>query len=323
MNVSTITVAVVDDQWATVGSSNIDPFSLLLAREANVSLDEAGQADLGALPQLARFAPYFAVERAGEIYAELFAGLGFKVEQQTHVEWDAAARPGKQERAFCAPIQIPDEVKLVSHPQRSGSGFYRDFLRAAGQAQFNAWTSPALPYEFRVPGDAALAEAWGALFAHLLLDAEFLLGNFGFPNSGEFRHALAVWRLLCMRQAAALWQYESELYSDKLRRNAGARFVELLADGARVRYDAADCLRAVETPFRSAALLRGWAFEAQLREHLKTHFGTRWWASRKAGEMLIDLWNTGHRYTVEELAALIGLGELDFAWLSSELLETL
>ncbi|HTJ97461.1 MAG TPA: cardiolipin synthase ClsB [Rhodocyclaceae bacterium] len=29
-------VAVVDQHWATVGSSNIDPFSLLLAREANV-----------------------------------------------------------------------------------------------------------------------------------------------------------------------------------------------------------------------------------------------------------------------------------------------
>ena len=29
-------VAVVDDDWATVGSSNIDPFSLLLSREANV-----------------------------------------------------------------------------------------------------------------------------------------------------------------------------------------------------------------------------------------------------------------------------------------------
>ena len=35
-------VAVVDDRWATVGSSNIDPFSLLLAREANVVVqDEA------------------------------------------------------------------------------------------------------------------------------------------------------------------------------------------------------------------------------------------------------------------------------------------
>jgi len=31
-------VAVVDDKWATVGSSNIDPYSLLLAREANIAV---------------------------------------------------------------------------------------------------------------------------------------------------------------------------------------------------------------------------------------------------------------------------------------------
>ncbi len=31
-------VAVVDQKWATVGSSNIDPYSLLLAREANVAV---------------------------------------------------------------------------------------------------------------------------------------------------------------------------------------------------------------------------------------------------------------------------------------------
>ncbi len=35
-------VAVIDGEWATVGSSNIDPFSLLLAREANVVVRDAG-----------------------------------------------------------------------------------------------------------------------------------------------------------------------------------------------------------------------------------------------------------------------------------------
>jgi cardiolipin synthase len=34
-------VAVIDSTWATVGSSNIDPFSLLLAREANLVVDDA------------------------------------------------------------------------------------------------------------------------------------------------------------------------------------------------------------------------------------------------------------------------------------------
>ena len=39
-------VAVIDRRWATVGSSNIDPFSLLLAKEANLVVDDgdfAGQ----------------------------------------------------------------------------------------------------------------------------------------------------------------------------------------------------------------------------------------------------------------------------------------
>ena len=39
-------VAVIDGHWATVGSSNLDPLSLLLAREANVVIEDkafAGQ----------------------------------------------------------------------------------------------------------------------------------------------------------------------------------------------------------------------------------------------------------------------------------------
>jgi cardiolipin synthase len=33
-------VAVVDGRWSTVGSSNLDPLSLLLAREANVVIED-------------------------------------------------------------------------------------------------------------------------------------------------------------------------------------------------------------------------------------------------------------------------------------------
>jgi cardiolipin synthase A/B len=33
-------VAVIDGRWATVGSSNLDPLSLLLAREANIVVED-------------------------------------------------------------------------------------------------------------------------------------------------------------------------------------------------------------------------------------------------------------------------------------------
>jgi cardiolipin synthase len=38
-------VAVIDDRWATVGSSNIDPYSLLMAREANIFVRDPRFAD--------------------------------------------------------------------------------------------------------------------------------------------------------------------------------------------------------------------------------------------------------------------------------------
>jgi cardiolipin synthase A/B len=59
-------VAVIDDDWATVGSSNIDPLSLLLNLEANVVVRDAAFAS--ALSQ--RFEAAFAVS------AEVVDGAG-------------------------------------------------------------------------------------------------------------------------------------------------------------------------------------------------------------------------------------------------------
>jgi hypothetical protein len=61
----------------------------------------------------------------------------------------------------------------------------------------------------------------------------------------------------------------------------------------------------------SAAQLRALAFAAGLREYLRGRYGNRWWAARKAGDELIDLWNTASRYSVAELAQLNGF-ELNF-----------
>ena len=51
-------VAVIDACWATVGSSNIDPVSLLLAREANVVVENEA----------------FALELRDSLWSEIAAG---------------------------------------------------------------------------------------------------------------------------------------------------------------------------------------------------------------------------------------------------------
>ncbi len=65
-------VAVVDSLWVTVGSSNIDPFSLLLAREANLVVSDAG----------------FAAELRGK----LFAAISQDAVKINPAHWNRASR---------------------------------------------------------------------------------------------------------------------------------------------------------------------------------------------------------------------------------------
>ena len=63
-------VAVVDGEWATVGSSNIDPFSFLLARESNLTVLDAGF--------------------AAELRDALFAAIKQDARRIEHAHWNRA-----------------------------------------------------------------------------------------------------------------------------------------------------------------------------------------------------------------------------------------
>ncbi|MEK7831816.1 MAG: hypothetical protein AAB401_12060, partial [Acidobacteriota bacterium] len=299
-------------------SRYVSALAAVLLREADVSIDEAAAADLPYLQRYARFDAFFTREQMLWIYRELFSNLGFSTYEQSNIELDSAVRPGKQPQAFCSPIRVPDEIKL-SFNLTVGQRSYSELLRAAGHAQASAWTSRNLPPEFQIGGDAGVVEAWAMLFENLLLDESWLMSTFGFVESAEFRRSLAVLRTMKLRRQSAKLIYETEFHFEKLSSGAGQRYAELMTDAVRVQFDGAECLREVSDDFRPADFMRAAAFEAQMRDYLKTKFGSRWWASAKAGEMLIDLWNTGQQYSVEELAAMIGLGELDFDCLYEEL----
>ena len=74
-------VAVIDSLWATVGSSNIDPFSLLLAREANVVVEDE------------RF--------AGELRASLAAALEQGARQVEAEHWHRRPLPARAAHWAC------------------------------------------------------------------------------------------------------------------------------------------------------------------------------------------------------------------------------
>src|SRR5205085_10046888 len=67
-----------------------------------------------------------------------------------------------------------------------------------------------------------------------------------------------------------------------------ARFTE--ATG--FKHEAATYLLDADEWFESASSLRARLFAAAFREHLRGRHGRRWFESRRAGEELIDVWNT-------------------------------
>ncbi len=292
--------------------------SPLLTRQAQISLDEANQTDLDYLRAFSGYDHYFSPERMLEVYRELFSGLGFKTEVQTNLTIEPGSGSRKVGGAACYPVVIPEEIRLVVN-LTGGQANYRRLCRVAGTAQNFAWTSRHLHPEFRFPiawSDSAARISWGLLLESLFLDRSWLLGTLGLRESEEFRRTLAILRLTQVRRLAARLNYEVEYHSGALVGRAGERYVKLLNEALHVTVEQTEYLSGLSDSLSAGDYFRAYAFESQLREYLMTKFGSRWWVSRKAGEMLIDLWNTGQRYTVEEMADLIGLGGLDYDWLA-------
>ena len=256
------------------------------------------------------------------VYRATMDGLGIKTETQENILIDDEPRARKNPRAFCAPIRIPSEIRLVIRPF-GGQSDYLAFLHEAGHAQHYAWTSSSLPPEFKYTGDAALTETYAFLFNHLPADPAWLSAVLSFPDNADFIRATMLAKLVTVRRYAAKFIYERELHSNGDLERAARFYADLQTDATKFKTGEAEFLFDLDDGFYSAGYLRAWALEVQLREHIKSRFGKNWWTSRSAGNFLKELWETGERYTADEMAGMIGIGPITFDCLIDEFIDLL
>ncbi|HEX8139060.1 MAG TPA: hypothetical protein VF544_15940 [Pyrinomonadaceae bacterium] len=276
------------------------------------------------MPRLDRFFP------AGEslaTYTAAMKALGIPVDEQQNIHIDDEVRPLKNARAACFRIQVPDDVRLLLCPI-GGAYDYTTLFHETGHAQHFGWTSRELAGrypEFVYAPDNATTEGYAFLFTHLFQDTGWLeehRAGVSPSQAREISRELALLTTHTVRRACAKLNYEIALYESREVRSEhlAALYATMQTEATGFRRDPALHLWDVDDGFYAAAYLRAWGFEAGLREHLRTRWGSRWWAQRKAGDELIDLWNTASRYTVEELARLIGFGEISFDFLADTLI---
>ena len=294
----------------------VDAVDPVLRATVGTGLRGARRSDL---PRLFRFAAAdarFPEDRLVRAFEETLAGLGIDPRAQRNVVLDVEERPGKSPRAFCAPVRVPGEIYLVVPPM-GGRDDYAALLHEGGHAQHFAGVDPTLPFEFRHLGDNSVTEGYAFLFDHLVEDPEWLERRLGIDDAEELVAQARAQRLMMLRRYGAKLSYELDLHgADGHREDLPALYSSGLTEAVRVDWPEELYLVDLDPGFYTAAYLRAWAFESQLREMLRERFGAAWFDSPAAGELLRGLWAQGQRLDAAELLEGLGGARLDFAALA-------
>jgi hypothetical protein len=293
----------------------------LLAREVqDLSRDELSFADLPYIKAMPWLDQYYSTTQYVRIQDEMMTGLGIRRDQQREIRIDSEPRVGRKRRAKCFPIAPPFDVRVAMLPL-VGAAAFLDSMEYFGKTQFLVWCSQDLARrnpEFVYTtdsADAATSLSYSYLFRYLPIDIRWHLDFLGgtseskaAPILRDLSFDLALQARLACAEAACENEDSPGAVTEESSSNYEAFFRGATSCNARkelylfVRQEGED----------PRTKLRALAFSFTLREYLRTRFGHRWWMSKKAGDELVDLWSTASRYSVEELASLIGFGDLSF-----------
>jgi hypothetical protein len=287
-----------------------------------IGLEEAQRWDLQRMIRSPHWDEAFPGDRMVPALKATLGDLGIDLERQENVHLDLEQRPQKSPRAFCSPIEIPDKVMLVIQPI-GGADDWRAFFHEAGHAEHYGNTSRDLAMEEKRLGDVAVTEGWAMLMQHLTDEPAWLARRLDFPRPSEYAAEGMMWLLFFVRRYSAKLLYELEFHGGGDLAAMPRRYVELLGNATKVEPSPANYLADIDAGFYVYSYLRSWAFEAQLRDHLRARFGTDWFASREAGSLLRELWEEGQRPTADELLREVSGSEIQMDAVADRVREAL
>jgi len=263
-------------------------------------LDELERWDLQRMLRSPQWDEGFPAEKMVPALRATLADLGIDLDSQQNIKLDIEQRPQKTPRAFCSPIEVPDKVMLVIQPI-GGADDWRAFFHEAGHAEHFGNTSRDLTMEEKRLGDVAVTEGWAMTMQHLTDEPAWLSRKLDFPGPDEYAAEGMLWLLFFVRRYSAKLLYELEFHSASDLSGMPKRYAELLGDALKFEISETNWLADIDSGFYVTAYLRSWAFESQLRDHLRERFGNDWFAQREAGSLLRELWSLGQQPTADEL----------------------
>ena len=252
----------------------------------------------------------FEKERLVNSFTATLGAMGLDTAEMTNIHIDTEDRPNKSARAFCAPIRVPDDVRLVIRPT-GGWRDYESFFHEGGHAWHFGNTDGGMPAEYRYLGDRAVTEAFAFLFNYLPTNPAWLERFMNVDNPEEFVRFANLGKLYLLRRYASKLVYELKMYSTGVTPDLQEIYRVHLQKGLVVRHSGKMFLEDVDDGFYCADYLRAWMLEGQMRVAMEEKFGESWFEEPDAGAFLRELWSFGQKFSGEEVANTLGFVELD------------
>jgi hypothetical protein len=171
----------------------------------------------------------------------------------------------------------------------------------AGHTEHYAHTSADLSMEAKRLGDMAVTEGWAMLMQGLVDEPAWLNRRLDVPRVAEIANAGAVTLLYMVRRYSAKLLYEIEFFQADDPKSMQPRYAELLTEALKLPANPESYLDDIDGGFYVTGYLRSWAFEAQLRDFLRSELGNDWFARRDAGDLLRELWSLGQGPNADDL----------------------
>jgi hypothetical protein len=285
-------------------------------------LDEAKPWDVGRLFRAPELDTLYPSDKMLPALEATLTELGIDIRSQANVHLDLEVRPSKSPRAFCAPIEVPGKVMLVIQPI-GGKDDWEALFHEAGHTEHYACTSDSISMEGKRLGDMAVTEGWAMLMQHLVTEPAWLNRRLDVPRVDELARDGAVSLLYFVRRYCAKLLYEIELFQVENPTTMRSRYAELLSDALKLPIHSETYLDDVDGSFYVIGYLRSWAFEAQLREYLRSELGNEWFARREAGDLLRELWSLGQEPTADGLLKDVTGATLEMAAVGDRIRERL
>lgn len=267
-----------------------------------IAPDELEGHDLAYLRRGGMYDHLFPAGRLREALDRSLAGLGIDLAAQTNIHIDLEVREGKMPRAFCCPVRIPDDVRIMHLPQGGPTDYHTTF-HEMGHAEHFAHSDGNLPAEFRHKGDRGITEGHAFILQSLIYDPLWLEQFLGVTDQDFIRFnfftKFMLHRSLCTRSLYELELRTAPRTADGHFAGMPERYVDIHRQYMRLSARPQRYLQ-VDEGYYTADYVRAWFFECQLRQFMRDQFQPDWWNSPEAGDFLKRLWHTGRKLSVDE-----------------------